>query len=616
MKANALPRIRRRLLSLPSALVLLWICVLFWGERYTFQQSVARCVWRQWESWPSHARPHHVLLVADPQLVDPHTYPDRPWPLSSLTVIYTDRYLRRSYRYLQEYLLPDATLFLGDLFDGGREWGTTDSTSPEERYKRFGSQFWLKEYIRFSNLFLRSWTKGPFASAAEPTGRRLLASLPGNHDLGFAAGIQLPVKERFDVYFGPLNRIDIIGNHSFVHLDTVSLSAMDQVDPVTGSSGAGDGSAAATSSSRIWKPVEEFLVAAKSIRAKAVQHTCETRLNWKRPLPQLQSPSIQNAADVEQSDPTQRTHYPVSSSQFPTIVLSHVPLYRSSETNCGPMRERGNVIPLQAGYQYQNVLTPLISQDIVKHLTAEEITMIYSGDDHDYCEIEHNEFTGRIREITVKSMSWAMGIRKPGVQLVSLWNPVDVNKAMSGDSSLSTPRDTVQNHLCLLPDQLNIFIRYGQVLGLSLCILLLCTLRYNPSTATEEAYRDKSEPLLPTSESHNHHIHTLDTSTSSCVQNGPAGQRLSTRKMGGYGHLPASSRTSSPSKPPYIDYAPNSSSSPGELDSDDWGMPKSTKAHQWGRNRPPRSRLAFFGQSLWRTAWPVVLIYGWLIWNG
>ncbi|EXJ74160.1 uncharacterized protein A1O5_02454 [Cladophialophora psammophila CBS 110553] len=625
MKANApsLSRIRQRLLSLPSALVLLWICLLWWGERYIFQQSVAQCLWRQWESWPGHSQPHHVLLVADPQLVDPHTYPDRPWPLSTLTILYTDRYLRRSYQYLQEYLRPDATLFLGDLFDGGREWGTAESTSPEERYKKYGSHFWMKEYIRFSNLFLRSWAQGPHATVAEPTGRRLLASLPGNHDLGFAAGIQLPVKERFDAYFGPLNRVDIIGNHSFIHLDTVSLSAMDQVDPKTGSSGAGDGSAAATSSGKIWKPVEEFLVEAKSIRAKAVQHTCETRFHWKSPLPHLQSPSVQRVADVGPSEMTQRNHHPVSSSQFPTIVLSHVPLYRSGETSCGPMRERGSVIPLQAGYQYQNVLTPLISQDIVKHLTAEEITMIYSGDDHDYCEIEHNEFTGRIREITVKSMSWAMGIRKPGVQLVSLWNPVDVDMAMSGDPSLSTPRDTVQNHLCLLPDQLSIFIRYGQVLGVTLFILLLGAVRYNPSVAIDEATsRGKTEPLLPTTE--NHHHHNSNTSKSSCIQNGGQAEhhQLSTRKLGGYGQLPASSRTSSPSNPPYhIYHARNHSPGPGpgELDSDDWGMPQSlTKARQWGRRNsdPPRSRMAFFGRSLWRTAWPVLLIYGWLLWNG
>src|SRR5256885_14717872 len=92
------------------------------------------------------ASPHHLVFVADPQLVDPHTYPGRPWPLSSLTVRHTDLYLRRSYSMMQEYLHPDTTIFLGDLFDGGREWAThKNSSSPEKRYKKYGEKFWLKE---------------------------------------------------------------------------------------------------------------------------------------------------------------------------------------------------------------------------------------------------------------------------------------------------------------------------------------------------------------------------------------------------------------------------------------------------------------------------------------
>ncbi|EXJ57083.1 hypothetical protein A1O7_07427 [Cladophialophora yegresii CBS 114405] len=631
MKGNALlaqaslGSVKGRLISIPTALLVFWIFLLLWGERRIFDQSVRQCLWQQWESWPAHTQPHHVLLVADPQLVDPHTYPDRPWPLSSLTVLYTDRYLRRSYRLLQEHLQPDATLFLGDLFDGGREWGTGESSSPEQRYRKYGSRFWLKEYIRFSNIFLRSWLTGSSVSPAEPTGRRLLASLPGNHDLGFAAGIQMPVKERFDAYFGPLNRIDIIGNHSFVHLDTVSLSAMDQIDPKTGSSGTGDGSAAATASSKIWKPVEDFLAEAKTIRAKAIQHTCETRFSWKNPAPLSLVPEVQRADQTESSKTPQNSLYPVSSSQFPTIILSHVPLYRSAEANCGPMRERGSAIPLQAGYQYQNVLTPLISNDIVKHLTAEEITMIYSGDDHDYCEIEHNEFTGRIREITVKSISWAMGIRKPGVQLVSLWNPVGVDKAMSNDPKLSTPRDTVQNHMCLLPDQLSIFIRYGQAAGLTLFILLLSALRYNPSAAVSQAQHEKSEAsLLPTAESRRAH-ESSNHSNSSCVQSGGSSHshsHLFTRKPG-YGHIPASSRTASPvpSKPPYIEHARNAYpigpvDVAGNNDDDDWGMPKRMVAMAKRRNLPPATRLAYLRREIGRTAWPVLAVYMWLLWNG
>jgi ethanolamine phosphate phosphodiesterase len=529
---------------------------------------------------------------------------------------------------LQENLRPDATLFLGDLFDGGREWGTFESTSPELRYRKYGAKFWLKEYIRFSNIFLRSCFKGPSVSHAEPTGRRLLASLPGNHDLGFAAGIQLPVKERFDAYFGPLNRIDIIGNHSFVQLDTVSLSAMDQIDPKTGSSGTGDGSAAATKASIIWKPVEEFLEQAKTIRAKAIQHTCETRFNWANPVSQPLSPEVHRAINSPKAVPKPQS--PVTSSQFPTIVLSHVPLYRSGEATCGPLRERGAAIPLQAGYQYQNVLTPLVSADIVKHLNPEEITMIYSGDDHDYCEIEHSEFTGRIKEITVKSMSWAMGIRKPGVQLVSLWNPVDVDSAMSDDPNLSTPRDTVQNRMCLLPDQLSIFICYAQMLGLTIVILIIATIRYSPSAALSAAQQqEKSEPLLPTTTPH----HEPSNSKSSCLQDSNT-SNLSTRKQGnygnvngyGYGNIPSTSRTSSPSKPrpPYISHARNSASHEHDsLDydtNDDWGIPLNVVAKIRDRQRrakfPPTSRWLYFRREVWRTAWPVLVFYIWLLWNG
>ena len=41
--------------------------------------------------------------------------------------------MRRSYRQLQQVLRPDTVFFLGDLFDGGREWKTAtgDFEDPE-----------------------------------------------------------------------------------------------------------------------------------------------------------------------------------------------------------------------------------------------------------------------------------------------------------------------------------------------------------------------------------------------------------------------------------------------------------------------------------------------------
>lgn len=51
--AHAFTKIRDRLWSLPTALVLLWAFVLIWGERVVFERRVNQCQWRQWETWVS-----------------------------------------------------------------------------------------------------------------------------------------------------------------------------------------------------------------------------------------------------------------------------------------------------------------------------------------------------------------------------------------------------------------------------------------------------------------------------------------------------------------------------------------------------------------------------------
>lgn len=611
--------------------------------------------------------------MADPQIVDPHTYPDRPWPLSSLTILYTDLYLKRSYRHLLRLLQPDSTLFLGDLFDGGREWGSISYASPEDRYRQYGQDFWVREYKRFQRMFIDGWYDAGIARLPSAGGRQLIVSLPGNHDLGFAGGIDEQVKSRFDAHFGPLNRIDVLGNHTFVSLDTVSLSAMDQVDPQTGSHGAGDGSAAATTSTKIWKPVEDYLREAPQIRERAVKH----RVQWLgaqsgRTKPMLKSPMTIESPNDEtgKSLPATPNNLRVRTSQFPTIVLSHVPLYRGESSHCGPFRERGTAIPISAGYQYQNVLTPLISKDVVEHLGASQIAMIYSGDDHDYCEIEHDEFTGRIKEVTVKSMSWAMGIRKPGVQLVSLWNPINLDTAIippeaptadidSSKSSpekpetiLNMPKNTVQNHLCLLPDQLSIFIRYAQLLGATIVILFIRAILYKSTEQSTSHSPDleKHQTLLPLNRTHTSSFNdsklasspplrpqqnTSISSTSSTSTTEHASNRLNTtsRKVqsqyvGGYGNLPASSRSASPALP---------SSIPGtwQADSDDWGNPTTehdrtvyAKANRpihrdrrwyhwssWWLFRASPSRTQEFLKSVCIVAGPTVSFYLWMLFS-
>lgn len=51
--AHAFARIKYRLWSLPTALVLLWAVVLIWGERLVFERRVNQCQWQRWETWVS-----------------------------------------------------------------------------------------------------------------------------------------------------------------------------------------------------------------------------------------------------------------------------------------------------------------------------------------------------------------------------------------------------------------------------------------------------------------------------------------------------------------------------------------------------------------------------------
>ncbi|MCJ1373142.1 hypothetical protein MMC20_004369 [Loxospora ochrophaea] len=430
-------------------------------------------------SKPSTASPHHTILLADPQLVDPHTYPGRPWPLSTLTIRHTDLYLKRSFSELHQRLDPDTLFFLGDLFDGGREWGTSKSSSPEKRWRKYGEQYWLAEYERFGNIFLDRWI------TVDRPNRKIIADLPGNHDLGLGNRIQLPVKARFNAFFGTGNRIDIIANHTFVSVDTVSLSAKGQAEVSTEFQGEGAPNA------KIWAEVDSFLSNAKIKKQAAIArhlHLLSKDARDIRADPQV----------IDIMDPAARLEpnltYPLV--ELPSILLTHVPLYRAPGTPCGPLREHwppsrkansldelpdkddANAISVSAGYQYQNVLLPIISTDLVEKVG--DVQYVFSGDDHDYCEIVHRGFTSRgggIREITVKSMSWAMGVRKPGFLMLSLWNPLDLEGnsiTVSEDNDLQAhgrSGRTLQAHLCLLPDQLAVFFRYAVLLGITLSAL-------------------------------------------------------------------------------------------------------------------------------------------------
>src|SRR5216683_8268549 len=57
----------------------------------------------------------------------------------------------------------------------------------------------------------------------------------------------------------------------------------------------------------------------------------------------------------------------------PLILFTHIPLYRSPDANCGPLREKGT-IPAVRGNGYQTLLTPETSELLLNEL---EPTLIF-----------------------------------------------------------------------------------------------------------------------------------------------------------------------------------------------------------------------------------------------
>lgn len=92
-----------------------------------------------------------------------------------------------------------------------------------------------------------------------------------------------------------------------------------------------------------------------------------------------------------------------------------------------------------------------------------------SGDDHDYCENYHTYrrkgVVTQVREISVKSLSMAMGIKRPGFQLLSLVSP-------SRTENLDKDQKTFADFPCFLPDQISIYLStYIPLLLVSLLIV-------------------------------------------------------------------------------------------------------------------------------------------------
>ncbi|EDO16398.1 hypothetical protein Kpol_1030p6 [Vanderwaltozyma polyspora DSM 70294] len=363
-------------------LSLLWVFVVHYYERVVVKRSMNVCQWKKWEQWSEGDERHRVALFADPQIMDNHSYPGRPAIVNHVTRLILDNYHKRDWKFVQYHLDPDTNFFLGDLFDGGRYWD---------------DDYWHKEYIRFNSIF----PKKPM--------RRTVMSLPGNHDIGFGDTIIESSLKRFSTYFGETSNYLNAGNHTFVLLDTISLSDKQNVN--------------------ISNVPKQFL---------------------------------EDFASVEH--------------EYPRILLSHVPLYRNPEQQkCGSLRESNKPFPLMKGIQYQTVIDQEISQEV---LTKVQPSILFSGDDHDYCHITHSYLANGeskvAEEITVKSCAMNMGISRPAIQLLSLHNPSPAKGAVD-----TATAKTYQTNICYMPDPYKAMKAY--VFTLIITVILSISIYFFPA---------------------------------------------------------------------------------------------------------------------------------------
>ncbi|TID29204.1 hypothetical protein CANINC_002089, partial [Pichia inconspicua] len=267
-----------------------------------------------------------VLIIADPQLIDSHTYPSYPKIALSLARLTVHNYLYKSYKALITILKPHTIIFVGDLLDNGRE-------SSDEHYEN--------EFNLFKRIFIDSVKNKDI---------EILTNVPGNHDIGWANGVTKSSLDRFNTHFGESNQILQRANHDLILFDDLSFANTEDVD--------------------VFGPSHSFL---KKMRNTDLKNT--------------------------------------------RILFSHVPMWRDVDTQtCGPRREVPK-FPISKGYQYQTVIDPDGTQNILQSIQPD---IIFSGDDHDYCEVllEYQNLEGEVKaaiNINVKSLSMAMNIKKPAV---------------------------------------------------------------------------------------------------------------------------------------------------------------------------------------------------------
>lgn len=459
-----------------------WILLILWLEMGLWYWSLRECKWPD-ETWtllnPSVRNrgpqattipsPSHLLLLSDVNIFDSSSPSSvSPWLRSAARTL-TGHAMSRGFAFLCKTFNPQGIIFLGNVISGGHLSRETELESLTDR---------------FFDVFRK-----PSVSEDTP-----IWHLIGNHDvgLGYPTPYSRRARERFieamntgSPSFVAANRAVDFGNHTFFLLDAPGF-------------------------------VDEDYIRIKAQKRLGSHASVES---FRRPTAQGIRGSV-NDADFWAPQRngvmeyvhklTQRRMDNVHS--FPLILFSHIPLARPDDARCGGRRPG---IRKGVGLGYQNMLSEAGSEWILGNLKPE---VIFSANHLDHCEYVHSyladidaplssplrvavdrplneSFIGnsnherniirKAKEITVTTFSpFFMGVRRPGFQLLSLWNPIQdtavPHRHSPVDYRLAQVNDlpTFSERPCLLPDLYMVyFYIYPVSILLTLLLLIIVNLR-------------------------------------------------------------------------------------------------------------------------------------------
>ncbi|KAF9939832.1 hypothetical protein BGZ65_009210 [Modicella reniformis] len=320
---------------------------------------------------------YRIAIIADPQLTDWMSY-HQTGLLLAVVETYTDLYMKRSFHRLHGSLRPDAVIFLGDLNDGGRN-------SRGDVFDKNKKRFFERVFESKSS----AWNQKPIVmDAVEPTTSH---QDEGSGDINITGryrqlmNVPLDAAEREAIRkSGKSVRLYVAGNHDVGFGNTLIRSSMARYKQSYGSVN------------------YEIEVGNHSL---VVLDT----LALSSDIQDIREESHRFLTQIEKEKP-----------RLPRILFTHVPLFRLDTTYCGDARETQQLILNRKGEQYQNMVDAMLSRQILR---AVQPDMVFSGDDHDWCEIAHSLDGTLTPEITLPTFSFAQGIQQPGFVMLSLFNP-------------------------------------------------------------------------------------------------------------------------------------------------------------------------------------------------